>query len=105
MALLQAHINTLMEKLGNFTPDEGAVLRHIVQHQERRRSELNDEFDDLKLVDSATNKGAKLGLLEHDTAKFSFKPNPLWKEYLEDALLKIPPPVPSRKRKVAETVQ
>ena len=101
MPLLEAHVSTLMEKLSEFTPDEGAVLRHIVKHQERKRGELQDEFDDLKLVDSATSKGVSLGLLDHNSGQMSYRPHPLWKDYLEDALLRIPPPVPSKKKRQA----
>lgn len=84
--LLPARTSALTAKLDQFSPEEKEVLREIVVHHYRQRSELQDKFEP-KIVDSATNKAVAMRIIDLNAGTYTFSPDENWKEYLEHALL------------------
>ena len=85
--LLQARVAALAEKLKEFSPEETEILTAVLTHHHRQRSELFDQFKDMKFIDAVTSKAVNMGILNLDASTYTFTPNPDWRDYLEDALL------------------
>jgi hypothetical protein len=94
--LLAARVSALADKLKEFTPEEIEVLREILTHHYRQRSELQAKFYP-KIVDSATNKAVAMRIIDLNAGTYTFSPDENWKEYLEDALLTQQPVGPAKK--------
>lgn len=112
MPLIQARVDALKVKLGEFYPEEQAILKSICLHHQRTRGELAEEcipvakgllaavgadLDEgelyrraLILVDGATNRAVRMGLIVNVDGQYTFRPSADWHEYLDDAFLATP---------------
>ncbi len=96
MALVQARLDLLKQKLGEFSDDERLVLKAICLHHTKTRGELVDEVppedynESLKVVDSAVNRAVRMGLIVNVGGQYTFRPSDDWHEYLDELLLSAP---------------